>query len=84
MALIYRHRARLRALGAPCHLCGLPIDYSLKSPDPMSFVADHVKPRAKGGSDGYANQAAAHKVCNEKKGARDYAPDIIRRSGALQ
>lgn len=28
----------------PCSLCGKPIDYTLKWPDPGSFTADHVVP----------------------------------------
>ena len=41
-------RARLRAEGRPCHICGMPIDYSLPPGDPWSFEADHVNPRARG------------------------------------
>lgn len=75
----------------PCHLCGQPIDYTLKwvvgpsgvrIPDPMSFVVDHVMPLKLGGSDTLENKAASHRACNSKKGAREYAP-IIRRSSAL-
>lgn len=78
-----RNRSRLRKLGAPCHICGHPIDYTLRWPDPQSFVADHVKSRKRGGADTMDNQAAAHKVCNERKSTKDAASGIIRRSGAL-
>ena len=46
-------RARWRAIGAPCALCGKPIDYSLgfivdaqgkKHPHPMMFVVDEIVP----------------------------------------
>ena len=47
-------RARWKAIGDPCHLCGKPIDYSLgmivdertgkKRPHPMSFVVDEIIP----------------------------------------
>ena len=30
-------KARLRAEGRPCHICGMPIDYSLPPGDPWSF-----------------------------------------------
>ena len=78
-----RDRERLRRTGAPCHICGLPIDYSLKWPDPQSFVADHVQALARGGDDRITNKLAAHKVCNERKSTKTHAAGIIRRSGAL-
>lgn len=75
-------RARIRATKAACHICGEPIDYTLKWPDPMCFVADHVIPLVKGGRDHISNKAAAHAKCNSKKRARLIAP-IVRRSGSL-
>ena len=81
-ALRNRMRARFKAAGAACHICGRPIDYDLKSPDPMSFEVDHLQPIAKGGTDTIDNAGASHRTCNSKKRARDYAP-IIRRSGSL-
>lgn len=80
----FRDRARLAKAKAPCALCGKPIDYTLRWPDPMCFVADHKDPLARGGADNIANKQALHALCNAKKGAKAFAPDIIRRSGALQ
>jgi HNH endonuclease. len=77
-----RDRARIRATKANCHICGEPIDYTLRTPDPMSFEVDHVIPLAKGGADNITNKAAAHRACNSKKRARLIAP-IVRRSGSL-
>lgn len=77
-----RHRAQIARARAACHICGKPIDYSLKWPDPMCFVVDHVVAIANGGSDVLSNKAASHSGCNSKKGARVYAP-VVRRSGAL-
>ena len=76
------HRRAIARSGAGCHICGLPIDYTLPSTDPRSFVVDHLVPLAKGGSDDLTNKAAAHRDCNATKAARDFAP-IVRRSGAL-
>ena len=76
-------RARVAATKAACHICGLPIDYTLPHTEPKSFVIDHVIPLAKGGSDDITNIRAAHRDCNSTKRARHYAP-IIRRSGALK
>lgn len=80
-----RKRARntIAKSRAACHICGLVIDYTLKWPDPMCFVVDHVIPLDKGGADSLANLAAAHARCNSTKRARIVAP-IIRRSGALE
>lgn len=82
-ALRKRHRAIVAKAKPGCHICGRPIDYSLKFPDPMCFVLDHLVPIAKGGADTIDNKKAAHHECNSKKRARDYAP-IIRRSGTLE
>lgn len=67
-----RARAALRDKRNPCHICGRPIDYTLPHTHPQSFVADHLQPLAHGGH--YAaltNLAAAHKVCNSKRGTKD-------------
>jgi 5-methylcytosine-specific restriction endonuclease McrA len=77
-----RDRDTIRRTGAGCYICGQPIDYSLKSPDPMSFEVDHVVPLARGGVDDLSNKRAAHRRCNSKKRTRDHAP-IVRRSGTL-
>ena len=60
-ALRNKHRARVARDKPACHICGKDIDYTLKSPDPWSFVLDHVTPIAKGGSDALANKKAAHR-----------------------
>lgn len=77
-----RHRAAIRRGEPACHICGKPIDYTLKTPDPMSFEVDHVVPLAKGGADELSNKAAAHRRCNRAKHANDFAP-IVRRSSTL-
>lgn len=79
-----RDRRRLAKLKAPCHICGKPIDYALRWPDPLCFVADHVDPLARGGADNIGNKLAAHNRCNASKGDRTHANGIIRRSGALE
>lgn len=62
-----RDRAAIRRTKPPCHICEQPIDYTLKSPDPMSFEVDHIVPLARGGADVLANKAASHRVCNRAK-----------------
>ena len=81
-ALRNKHRARIARDRPACHICGKDIDYTLKSPDPWSFVLDHVKALKNGGADTLENKKAAHRECNSKKRARAFAP-IVRRSGSL-
>ena len=78
-----RMRKRIAATRAACHICGRPVDYSLKWPDPMCFVVDHVVPIAKGGAHDITNGKAAHASCNSTKRARLVAP-IVKRSGSFQ
>ena len=72
-------RDRIAAMGAPCWICGKPIDYSLgmvtdaatgkRRPHPMSFVVDEVVPVSKGGSPlALENCRAAHWICNARRG----------------
>ena len=79
-------RRRWRAIGAPCALCGRPIDYSLgvitdprtgkRRAHPMSFVVDEIIPVSKGGDPlDFANTQPAHWICNARKG------DGTRRKG---
>ena len=73
-------RKRLRVIGAPCAICGRPIDYTLnwwidpkdgkRKRHPLSFEFDHRVPLAQGGEKGWSNAQAAHRICNQKKGSR--------------
>lgn len=81
-AITARLRARIAATRAACHICGQPINYQLKTPDPMSFELDHIIPLAKGGSHDATNAAASHRTCNSTKRARVVAP-IVKRSRSL-
>lgn len=62
-----RHRAYLRRGKPDCALCHEPIDYSLRSPDPMSFEVDHIIPLARGGLDERDNVQPSHRHCNRRK-----------------
>jgi 5-methylcytosine-specific restriction endonuclease McrA len=53
-----------------CHLCGDAIDKTLRFPHAMCFTIDHVIPLIKGGADASDNVAAAHFLCNMKKGSK--------------
>lgn len=80
-----KHRARFKAMGAPCGICGGalgPIHYDEPSDaaHPLSFVIDEIHPVSKWRQYGYSspqaaandwgNLQAAHRYCNAKKGAK--------------
>ena len=80
-----RNRARLRAMGGPCGICGGrlgPIHYDEPSDaaHPLSFVVDEIRPVARWRQFGYDspraaaedfnNLQAAHYCCNQRKGAK--------------
>lgn len=78
-----KFRARFRAMGAPCGICGGrlgPIHYDEPSDSqhPLSFVIDEKIPISRGEAFGYPSPAAAaqdwtncqaaHWICNAQKG----------------
>lgn len=64
-----RLAARLKRECRVCHICGLPIDPDLKAPHPLSFSVDHLAPVSMGGDvTSRGNVAAAHRICNMKRG----------------
>ena len=64
-----RHRTVIARGKPPCALCEQPIDYSLKYPDPKSFVVDHILPVAHYPelADELSNKQPAHNDCNRAK-----------------
>lgn len=69
--LYHRNRAILRErtkrTGAPCYYCGEPFYWGHNAAHPLAFTADHVIPRAAGGSDRMDNLVPAHMRCNRAK-----------------
>ena len=63
-----KNKKRIFATQSVCALCGKPVDFSLKSPHPLSATIDHIIPVAKGGhpSD-IDNLQLAHRCCNRQK-----------------
>lgn len=76
-----KYRARLIAIGAPCAICGKPIDYTAPSDKdhPLSLAIDEIRPVSRWREFGYSspreaaedwsNLQATHRCCNAHKGA---------------
>lgn len=62
-----RDRRTIARSKPPCGICLEPIDYTLRSPDPMSFEVDHILALDNGGGDTLANKQASHRKCNREK-----------------
>lgn len=69
-----RHRSVIRRTQPPCGICEQPIDYTLRSPDPMSFEVDHIiplgpspTPEQRAALDVLSNKQASHRKCNRDK-----------------
>lgn len=51
-----------------CGICGKPVDFSLKYPDPMSATIDHIIPVSKSGHpSSLENLQLSHFTCNRQK-----------------
>jgi hypothetical protein len=64
-----------------CSLCGKKLDPELRGTHNMAISIDHVIPVSKGGTHDLANLAAAHRICNTKKGNRSLGPEQLRMIG---
>ena len=85
-----KNRARLKAMGLPCHICGKPIHYEEPSDSkhPFSFVIDEVIPVSRWREFGYSspravaedfnNIAPAHYCCNAMKSNRVAGEGVLR------
>ncbi|WP_204207653.1 hypothetical protein [Collinsella sp. An7] len=62
---------RVRALGQPCWICGLPIPLDAPAGTPLAFELDELLPVSKGGDPAdMANTAPAHRCCNQWRSDR--------------
>lgn len=73
---LYEHNRKIIfATQRVCAICGKPVDFSLKFPDPMSATCDHIIPIDKGGDpSSIDNLQLAHLCCNRAK-----SDDIVRK-----
>jgi 5-methylcytosine-specific restriction endonuclease McrA len=52
-----------------CRICGEPVDFTKRPPDPSAATIDHVIALSRGGEHSYGNTQLAHLRCNTAKGA---------------
>lgn len=76
-----KNRKKIFATQTVCALCGKPVDFSLKYPNPLSPSIDHIVPINRGGhpSD-ISNLQLAHWTCNRQKAdklQKSDAPAVI-------
>ena len=78
-------RRQVAAEGAPCHLCGGPIDYALEPGHPMCFELDEIVPVSLGGDPlDRSNLAPAHRLCNQKRGNKLLELWFAQREGEMR
>ena len=91
-----KYRARLKAMGLPCYLCGRPIHYDEPSDykHPFSFVVDEDIPVSRWREFGYSspeevaqdfnNLRCAHYICNQQKSNRTSAEVMAGKSTKMK
>lgn len=65
----YEHNKKIiYATQTVCGICGRPVDFSVKHPDPLSPCIDHIIPVHRGGHPSeLSNLQLAHMCCNRAK-----------------
>lgn len=56
-----------RRLGNVCGICGMSVDYNLRSPHPGAPSVDHIIPLSRGGDPDWTNAQLSHLRCNHLK-----------------
>ena len=60
-----------------CGICGRPVDFDKKFPDPWSATIDHIIPVIKGGDPtSLENLQLAHSYCNRQKSTKLVEPRV--------
>lgn len=94
-----KNRARFKAMGAPCGICGgrlgdIHYDEPSDSKHPLSFVIDEIKPVSRWQQFGYSspreaaedwnNLQAAHYICNSLKSNKiNFTMGVDKKTGVI-
>lgn len=63
-----KNKKKVFATQSCCGICGKPVDFSIKYPNPLSACIDHIIPIDKGGHPSDINNLQlAHMTCNRMK-----------------
>ncbi len=62
------NKKKIYATQKNCGICGMPVDFGMKWPHPLSPCIDHIIPVSKGGhASDIGNLQLAHMCCNRHK-----------------
>ena len=74
-------RKKIFATQSVCAICGRPVNFDLKFPDPWSATVDHIIPISKGGNPAdIANMQLAHLQCNRLKASKTNMITAVKKS----
>ena len=70
-ATYLKARKKIFASQSVCAICGRPVNFDLKFPDPWSATVDQIVPITKGGNPAdIAKKQLAHQQCNRLKSSK--------------
>ena len=74
-------RKKIFATQSVCAICGRPVNFDLRFPDPWSATVDHILPISKGGNPAdIANMQLAHLQCNRMKASKTNVISAVKKS----
>lgn len=78
------NRKKILKTQSICGICGKPVDKSLKPPNPLAPVIDHIIPLNKGGHPSDINNLQlAHSTCNRQKSDKLFKHESKREKGVI-
>ena len=80
-ATYQKARKKIFATQSVCAICGRPVNFDLRFPDPWSATVDHIIPVSKGGNPAdIANMQLAHLQCNRMKASKTNVISAVKKS----
>lgn len=80
-ATFKKARKIIYASQSNCGICGRPVNFDKKFPDPWSATLDHIVPISKGGDPAsLENLQLAHLACNRMKSSKLIKPQVKEKS----